>query len=1050
MALQPLVATLLDPANREDPSVQSILDGWRTVVARNLLAADIQARLADALRIAIDIDTASPPGLALLYTLTPSAFAHPGLPLEQRWAALRHLATLHRPSPPRPQPGLLADVHAPPPHDLLANAGLVRIAGSGALQALVVRADQGALCEALVRRPHQGAALLAVPMVHRRDRSTRRHLLLQCLKRHGAQAAPLVAHVAAHVPANELGLLHTRPAEWPESDERPFLEAWCLTLAELDGAGEISERRSRQLTKAWAESKGPILRVLLTTPGLDSPAIRDIITGVVRATEPGQIATLPASALLRLLELEADLPYAVAQGLGHVLSQHEDPIVARWAAKTLRTVTPAPTPSPAVRPSGTHPLTDDEVRAVASASDTDLPDVIASLVDGPVSGLLEVLAARTAYRSPGVCLGILQSTESLLDIAAALSEWGAPDEDFTRELELMAVRRFSQHASVAPAMGMWLWRWQRPFSSAQGLFRTHGLDVVLVSSVDLPSPLLRARLWQACRCQIRRWRWRDPEIALRRLTAGVLGTCATVLAPRRTGAATRLPGTYTAHEADHRAVSLEAARILMEGFRLGISLHAFRDAVEQVLADLPSRVAAEFAPWLGEAPLAHDDRDAAPESPPPPPDLDLQSLDDPETLAPWLRDAAPATVELTAVRLLELGDPGAHVLLHELASADCPHPDLVSQAVAAFSEGPALASARQVARDPSRAPQARFYVGLALAEGNAEGPDAAIQALLDGAADDRWLRASAFERLLDQVPAAARRTTARALATSPHYPAYRWAVRVLAEEPGEIDLERLEAFLVSGTSRHPSMRVTAAESLRDAGRALGAPILAAHQAEQIRAGGSDFALAVSPSSLLEILHAAVLAGPTASLPLRRLGDTLSAPGVPSDVREQGALALLHEADDIKVQSIALHHLGDTRSTRNHQARRLAHVFLWGRDQAKRLLRRSYEIRLVGGPALGWTRLEQRAIHVNPVPMLRGERHGAALLKGLIIHELGHHVYNADRVGRAIWAQAQDAGLARLHNLVCDEHLERNLRSRDPHYDESPQASRGLGVSSQPG
>ena len=52
------------------------------------------------------------------------------------------------------------------------------------------------------------------------------------------------------------------------------------------------------------------------------------------------------------------------------------------------------------------------------------------------------------------------------------------------------------------------------------------------------------------------------------------------------------------------------------------------------------------------------------------------------------------------------------------------------------------------------------------------------------------------------------------------------------------------------------------------------------------------------------------------------------------------------------------------------------------------------------------------------------------MRGLIVHELGHHRYNAGPEGLAVWKEAGTKRLQRLHNLVCDEHLERNLRSLD--------------------
>jgi len=91
--------------------------------------------------------------------------------------------------------------------------------------------------------------------------------------------------------------------------------------------------------------------------------------------------------------------------------------------------------------------------------------------------------------------------------------------------------------------------------------------------------------------------------------------------------------------------------------------------------------------------------------------------------------------------------------------------------------------------------------------------------------------------------------------------------------------------------------------------------------------------------------------------------------------------------------------------------------------------RLFSIAMIGGKDLGYTRLKGRTIHVNPLPMLRGERGGERVVKGLILHEFGHHMYHAEPESLKIWDTATEQRLHSLLNLVSDEHLERNLRAR---------------------
>ena len=66
-------------------------------------------------------------------------------------------------------------------------------------------------------------------------------------------------------------------------------------------------------------------------------------------------------------------------------------------------------------------------------------------------------------------------------------------------------------------------------------------------------------------------------------------------------------------------------------------------------------------------------------------------------------------------------------------------------------------------------------------------------------------------------------------------------------------------------------------------------------------------------------------------------------------------------------------------------------------------------------------------------MLRGEANGQDVVEGLVLHEIGHHVYHRGEVPRGAVASAHKEGIGHLLNLVADEHLERNLRAIDPSY-----------------
>src|SRR6185436_9120783 len=82
---------------------------------------------------------------------------------------------------------------------------------------------------------------------------------------------------------------------------------------------------------------------------------------------------------------------------------------------------------------------------------------------------------------------------------------------------------------------------------------------------------------------------------------------------------------------------------------------------------------------------------------------------------------------------------------------------------------------------------------------------------------------------------------------------------------------------------------------------------------------------------------------------------------------------------------------------------------------------------------GYTKLDSNHIFVSPLRMLRGETHGQDIVEGLVLHELGHHIYHRSPEAHAIWNQAHKEGIGHFLNLIADEHLERNLRALDADY-----------------
>jgi hypothetical protein len=233
----------------------------------------------------------------------------------------------------------------------------------------------------------------------------------------------------------------------------------------------------------------------------------------------------------------------------------------------------------------------------------------------------------------------------------------------------------------------------------------------------------------------------------------------------------------------------------------------------------------------------------------------------------------------------------------------------------------------------------------------------------------------------------------------------------------------LRAFLERGTAVAAGQRLQVAEHLSRSGHAeAGFPILTTEISAE---------LPNVPSPLLAIAVQGVLA--------------LGLPGFEQSLSNvlnnrawqtedfQTLRTLLTQAQSIHTRWWARDRLWASPE-QSVKMMRLARTFAWGVEMGRYLTGEGFRIEmLVGERDLGYTRLRENKIYITPLPILRGERGGSEIVRALILHEYGHHLFHKGPQAETIWKQADDEKLGRLLNLVADEHLERNLRQRSSRY-----------------
>ncbi|MFH1842112.1 MAG: HEAT repeat domain-containing protein [bacterium] len=125
---------------------------------------------------------------------------------------------------------------------------------------------------------------------------------------------------------------------------------------------------------------------------------------------------------------------------------------------------------------------------------------------------------------------------------------------------------------------------------------------------------------------------------------------------------------------------------------------------------------------------------------------------------------------------------------------------------------------------------------------------------------------------------------------------------------------------------------------------------------------------------------------------------------------------------------------DGRWAWEHVVDQVQTVLAWGQQIGKLLLGkpvRIYQYR----QGLGRTGDSKRAavveMEISDTPITCGHRHGADIVRGLILHEIGHHLYDIPERGhKTMRGIARSRGVGEIYDILRDERLERKLRARN--------------------
>lgn len=699
------------------------------------------------------------------------------------------------------------------------------------------------------------------------------------------------------------------------------------------------------------------------------------------------IRALSAPEILRFIARSANapgFPYDREIGIARILVEHGEEAIRDWAAARLQS------------------------RETKASDEIDRDALLKS-------GLCLQLRGQTGLTIPSVsiCAALLASHDLLEEVDEQFAIYSSMDPAFVKKLDAEMIRHWRNETRL-PLFGQaFMYRWEEnAYAFGALLEKELGFVGVLQLADKLKSELLAVRIWEAVGRVLELYHWHAK-------------TKFVVFWKRE------LVEEIVAHFAVGR-VGLIAARLFMQrrGYQLNHPLwDELKPLAQTSITSCSKEVLETLQPWIDTrgvvetAPSEFQKKERQAHREPTGTEADLDAL----IAAVQSLDAQVSFESVT--RLVERGEEGRERLRQLLRL-----PEPIRHICHVVSHLPELFSVLEPLRDwladETLPVHTRFRIGKKLIDLGEQGLYPELIRLISLPSPLGWFEAEDFVYLKAAVAIVGERSLAIPLALSPHPHAYEPAVRMLCDEI-KYDAEIRDAlirFLELGTTRFRELRLQVAEKLYQNGDiAIVLPLLLQRSPEtppphpQLLKG--------QPIEVLEAVLQALLMvgwGETAEWMLFHL---LQDHGVKEFHRIDLLTRLLREATSDAVRQEIRRTLKPSFA-RDMKLRRIADTFAWGIRMGRQLTGKLFTIEMLTGEALGYTRFTENKIHINPLPILRSEMHGREVVRALILHEFGHHMFHKSEVGLQVWKQSEQEGLQRLLNLVSDEHLERNLRSQD--------------------
>lgn len=769
-------------------------------------------------------------------------------------------------------------------------------------------------------------------------------------------------------------------------------------------------------------------RVALLVAGLACAAEHDLaralLAGIVSACTPDDLVALveragpgAAADLVRWSAATLTLGEPHVTALAASWLDHGDAEVRGFAARMLRSQRAVPSEArpPVV---SVYNLAASERDAIATCDEAELEAALALPLALPCRGLCEALARRPAPTRPhlSACVALLACIDGFGPVSEQLARFGADDDAFVDELRIAATTMWRGSSMLPPLCDAFLVAWDEHIEAFATWLEAEdgGWSGALAAALALPCTFVRRRVWDATATVLVGWSWRH---LAKRISAGLAPTLPALLVDHL--------DTDLGPAAAKMLVALDRARVAAP------QLAALRLRVIALAPSCDRRTHFELRPWVvlsgvpaRDAPtrrvtlaLPHDER------------AEIHATADLDRLARMCREGRESAVHEATLRLLELGAAGEARLAELLAAPQpCEWVDAIVESIAMWTDARCIDRVRTLVADATVPDRVRYRMAIALVERREA---SFIETAIDLASAVPCALATDWAKL-QAAASSERRLVERAIGCADAVlstPAVEW-VLALPDTDGD-GAALLRRYLEHGGAAATELRRRAAVRLLALGDPYGLPVVFAKAfdaATPLDDAGVDLdaVLRRADAAVAATIVAAALAGgrgfaseSTAVVLLRP---------VKWELRDDAYAALLLDGVDADARKLLIAERMPSMGRRSKLAE-VASAFAWGMLRGRELTGDIYGIHMTAKREdWGHTRMTSRSLFVTPLPILRGDRHGRDIVEGLILHEIGHHVWHRGRTQAKVWKRANKDGLFPLLNLVADEHLERNLRS----------------------